>query len=241
MPYRLDVSIEVASGEYEIVTGPLSPLQAVDALVFSREVIYNTANKHGLRATFAPKVFEQSAGSGAHTNIPIRSEMFRGQKSPKAPSLTPIESVFLRSVLDNLQAICAIPPPPPQLSCRIQKWEMSCGAVEPMYPGKQKTVRLRGPRVAGVPKNRSDVLVITSNYSTGNIPTGLQTPIALIFSIGQLVRFRLGYARARRSDPVLLDMSREQPLSWLSLPMLIPVRSSSHIDFRFPSLASLPK
>ena len=51
---------EAAPGQYEIVTGPLSPLQAADALVYSREVIYNIANKHQLRATFAPRVFRNS-------------------------------------------------------------------------------------------------------------------------------------------------------------------------------------
>ena len=44
------------SMQYEIVTGPLPPLQAADALVFTRETIYNIANKHGFRATFSPRL-----------------------------------------------------------------------------------------------------------------------------------------------------------------------------------------
>ena len=52
---------ESAPGQYEVITGPLSPLQAADALVYSREVIYNIANKHKLRATFAPRVFGYSS------------------------------------------------------------------------------------------------------------------------------------------------------------------------------------
>ena len=57
---------EAAPGQYEIVTGPLSPLQAADALVYSREVIYNIANKHKLRATFAPRVFGNSCPSSTY-------------------------------------------------------------------------------------------------------------------------------------------------------------------------------
>lgn len=34
--------------QYEIVTGPLPPLEAADALVYTRETIINTAAKHGL-------------------------------------------------------------------------------------------------------------------------------------------------------------------------------------------------
>jgi len=54
---------EAAPGQYEVVTGPLSPLQAADALVYSRELIYNIASKHKLRATFAPRVFGYSCSS----------------------------------------------------------------------------------------------------------------------------------------------------------------------------------
>lgn len=43
--------------QYEVVLGPLSPLEAADALVHTREIIYNTANKYNLRATLAPKTF----------------------------------------------------------------------------------------------------------------------------------------------------------------------------------------
>ena len=44
-------------GQYEIVTGPLPPLEAADAVVFTRETIINIASKHGLHATFSPRVY----------------------------------------------------------------------------------------------------------------------------------------------------------------------------------------
>ena len=51
------------SNQYEIVTGPLPPLQACDALVTTREIILNIAAKHGMRATLAPRVFSTSCWS----------------------------------------------------------------------------------------------------------------------------------------------------------------------------------
>jgi len=45
-------------GQYKIVTGPLQPLQAADALSFSRDVIRGTASGYQRRATFAPWVYE---------------------------------------------------------------------------------------------------------------------------------------------------------------------------------------
>ena len=43
--------------QFEVVTAPLPPVEAADALVFTREVIVNVASTHGLRATLAPRVF----------------------------------------------------------------------------------------------------------------------------------------------------------------------------------------
>jgi glutamine synthetase len=51
---------ESAPGQYEIVTSPLEPLEAVDALVFTRDTIYNVAAKHGVRATLLPKVYSDA-------------------------------------------------------------------------------------------------------------------------------------------------------------------------------------
>src|SRR5258708_28558031 len=47
-------------GQYEIITGPLPPLEAADAVVFTRETIINIAAKHGLHATFSPRVYSNS-------------------------------------------------------------------------------------------------------------------------------------------------------------------------------------
>jgi glutamine synthetase len=47
-------------GQYEIVTGPLPPLEAADAVVFTHETIINIASKHGLHATFSPRVYKNT-------------------------------------------------------------------------------------------------------------------------------------------------------------------------------------
>ena len=54
---------EAAPGQYEVITGPLPPLQAADALIHTRETISNIASKYGLRATFAPRVFLDNCSS----------------------------------------------------------------------------------------------------------------------------------------------------------------------------------
>ena len=49
---------EGAVGQYEVITGPLPPLQAVDALIHTRDIIFNVASKHGLRATLVPRIYD---------------------------------------------------------------------------------------------------------------------------------------------------------------------------------------
>lgn len=108
---------EAAPGQYEIVTGPLPPLEAADALVHTRETITNVASKHGFHATFAPRLHADNCGSAAHTHISVHpidpkhpSELQNLSQSPAGTSdnvITPLESVFLAGVLRHLPASCA--------------------------------------------------------------------------------------------------------------------------------------
>lgn len=56
-------------GQYEIVTGPLPPLEAADAVVFTHETIINIAAKHGLHATFFPRVYTDTCNPSIFTLV----------------------------------------------------------------------------------------------------------------------------------------------------------------------------
>jgi glutamine synthetase len=100
---------EAAPGQYEVVTGPMAPLQAADALVLTREIIFNIANKHGLRATFTPRLhMTSSGGSATHAHISVHSS---SSSRPTASGLAPHESSFLSSVLSHITAIVALTMP----------------------------------------------------------------------------------------------------------------------------------
>ncbi|KAF7313130.1 1,2-dihydroxy-3-keto-5-methylthiopentene dioxygenase [Mycena kentingensis (nom. inval.)] len=98
------VHAEAAPGQYEVVTGPLPPLEAADALVHTREIIVQIAAKHGLHATFAPRPFMNSAGSSTHIHISVHTA--NEQKPSYDVSLH--EAQFLAGVLDHLRAIVAL-------------------------------------------------------------------------------------------------------------------------------------
>lgn len=120
---------EAAPGQYEVITGPLPPLQAADALIHTRETIFNIASKHGLRATFAPRVFldncssvstipswsknkkanrmEKTGGSAAHTHISVHTPTMEPQPSAHE-NLNQIEASFLAGVLEHLPSIALL-------------------------------------------------------------------------------------------------------------------------------------
>ena len=101
---------EAAPGQYEVVGGPLNPLDASDQLIFTREIIVNVASKHGLHATFSPRPFMTSAGSAAHVHISVHS-VKEGEKP--LDQLSEYESAFLAGIIQHLPSLPAITLPTP--------------------------------------------------------------------------------------------------------------------------------
>ncbi|KAI1798339.1 glutamine synthetase/guanido kinase [Ganoderma leucocontextum] len=135
---------EAAPGQYEVITGPLGPLEAADAVVFTRETIYNIANKHGLKATFSPRLHNDNCGNGAHTHISVHG----GNNAPRsadascAPTLTPTERSFLQGVLAHLPAVCALTLPIAASYARVVDGIWS-GGTYPCWGTDNREVPLR--------------------------------------------------------------------------------------------------
>ncbi|KAI6098629.1 hypothetical protein EDD17DRAFT_1770051 [Pisolithus thermaeus] len=112
---------EAAPGQYEVVTGPLPPLEAADALAHTRETIYNIASKHGMHATLTPRLYADSCGSGAHTHISVHPTTGSSPPSERHPStLTTHESRFLAGLMAHLPSIIAFALPLPQSYSRMK-------------------------------------------------------------------------------------------------------------------------
>jgi glutamine synthetase len=86
---------ETAPGQYEIVTDPLPPLEAVDTLLATRDIISAVSANYSLRATFIPKPIPGAAGTGAHMHISLTNYSQAYYKT------------FYAGVLKHLQAIAA--------------------------------------------------------------------------------------------------------------------------------------
>lgn len=145
---------EAAPGQYEIVTGPLNPLEAADAAVFSRETIYNIAAAHGLRATFAPRIYTSSPGSAAHVHISVHSEKKVSENSrkdqAKASTLDPTERSFLQGILSHLPSILPLTMPTQYSYARMLDGIWSGGTyISWGTENRESPIRLSGSRSGG--------------------------------------------------------------------------------------------
>ena len=68
---------EYGSGQIELSVAPDAPLQAADANVLARILLCRAARRHGLAASFSPKVFVDGIGNGAHVHLSFA----RGEES----------------------------------------------------------------------------------------------------------------------------------------------------------------
>ncbi|GBE83430.1 glutamine synthetase/guanido kinase [Sparassis latifolia] len=143
---------EAAPGQYEVVTGPLAPLEAADAVVFTRETIYNVAAKHGLRATFAPRLHSDNCGSGAHMHLSMHSSRMHpppvrpDTDASLAPTLTLTERSFLQSWITHLPALCALTLPTAASYARVLDGIWSGGTYACWGTDNRETpIRLCGP------------------------------------------------------------------------------------------------
>jgi glutamine synthetase len=96
---------ESGPGQYEFVLPPQSPLAAVDTLIQARQVIFQIAALHDLRATLHPQPFP-GTGTAAHAHI----------------SLDPPDQdaqFFVGGVLKHLPAICAFTMPEADSYARV--------------------------------------------------------------------------------------------------------------------------
>ncbi|CAH0051615.1 unnamed protein product [Clonostachys solani] len=89
---------ESAFGQYEIVLPPAPALEAVDTLIFARQVLSACADSHGYKMTLHPKPYAKAAGTAAHVHMSI--------SSPRGSDRDTWES-FYAGILNHLRSILA--------------------------------------------------------------------------------------------------------------------------------------
>ena len=109
-PGQLEVNIRCAEG-----------LRAADRQIIYRETVRGVTARHGLVASFLPKIFEDKAGSGCHINFSLWRETQNISGDPRqATTISTEAGAFVAGILDHLPALCAITIPSKTSYRRIQ-------------------------------------------------------------------------------------------------------------------------
>lgn len=106
---------EGTKGMFEISTGPLPVLEAVDAWIYTRETIKTLFFKHNIIATLHPSPHAQHHGTGAHFHLSISA------------SESTCDS-FLAGILERLPALCAFALPLEVSYRRVNDFKSEAGA-----------------------------------------------------------------------------------------------------------------
>lgn len=96
--YTEQVHAESAPGQFELVLPALPPVEAVDTLLHTREVISSMATEAGYTFTLHPKPFLNACGTASHAHLSISSDA--GDKKE-------VYEPFYAGILKHLRAITA--------------------------------------------------------------------------------------------------------------------------------------
>lgn len=111
---------ESGFGQQELSVGYAAPLVAADRQVAYRETVHAVAHRHGLRASFLPKVFAESAGSGCHVHMSLWRGGHNVTAGPGPGGLSPETRSWMAGLLEHLPALMALTTPIPNSYRRIQ-------------------------------------------------------------------------------------------------------------------------
>lgn len=103
---------EYGAGQLELSVAAESPVDAADTFVLVRETIRAISLRHGLRASFSPKVEVEGVGNGAHVHLSLWADgnnVMTGDDGGFGLSRT--AASFSAGILDRLPALLAIGAP----------------------------------------------------------------------------------------------------------------------------------
>jgi len=112
---------EYALAQLELSVAPNDPVGAADDVVLVRDTVRQVSAARGLRASFAPTVDPDGAGSGAHLHFSLADGDGPAMAGGSGPyGMTEVGAAFTAGVLRELPALCAIGAAHPTSYVRLQ-------------------------------------------------------------------------------------------------------------------------
>ena len=147
-PYQNDH--EDANGQFEMNWKYSDCLQTADRHIFFKFMVKTIAEKHGLRATFMPKPFENLTGNGCHAHVSLwkgNTNIFLDTGDKFGLSKTAYN--FLAGILHSAESLCAFFNPTINSYRRIDAPPTESGASwspsSITYTGNNRTHMIRIP------------------------------------------------------------------------------------------------
>lgn len=126
---------EGGEGQYEIALDPCPPTEALDALVLTRETIWNVCHRHGVQASFHPRVGTPGrwAYNGVHLNISLHGEILTKDKG---------DEQLIAGAFDHIDSLFAFGLPHPECYHRTQPNQQAIGRFK-AWGTENRTVPIR--------------------------------------------------------------------------------------------------
>ena len=102
---------ESGTGQHELTVRYTTALAAADRQIAFRETVRAVAMRHGLRASFLPKIFADQAGSGCHLHLSLWKDGKNLTPNADGPGLSPQGKSFVAGLLQHLIALLAFTTP----------------------------------------------------------------------------------------------------------------------------------
>lgn len=144
---------ESGPGQHELAVRYRTALAAADQQLVYRETVRAVAARHGLIASFLPKIFSEKAGSGCHLNL----SLWRGGENvtgdQQADSRLGLEAqAFIAGILAHLKGLCAITIPSPNSYRRIRPHFWAGAFTAWGYDNREAAVRVFAGGLDAPPK-----------------------------------------------------------------------------------------
>lgn len=135
---------ESGPGQQELSIHYAPALQAADQHLIYRETVHAVAHRHGLVASFLPKIFAQTAGSGCHLHLSLwqGGENITPAGAEQPGKLSPTARAFVAGLLDHLPALMAITTPSTNSYRRLQPHFWSGAFRTWGYDNREAAVRI---------------------------------------------------------------------------------------------------
>ncbi|UCH26857.1 MAG: hypothetical protein JSV66_04205 [Trueperaceae bacterium] len=134
---------ESAPGQQELSVRHAPALEAADHQVAFREIVRGVASRHGLIASFLPKIFEQSAGNGCHINLSLwqGGKTVTGDEGHETGLSAPTRA-FIAGLLHHLPGLSALTTPSSNSFRRIRPHHWAGAFVVWGYGNREAAVRV---------------------------------------------------------------------------------------------------